>query len=257
MTPPKLLKHIDGAICTLTLNRPAIHNAFDEELITLLITALDDIAEDDTIRIVLLAANGKSFCAGADLNWMRKMILYSHEENKADAMALATLMNKLHTSPKITLAKVQGAAFGGGVGLVCCCDIAIASDNALFCFSEAKLGLAPSVISPYVCKAIGARQASRYFLTAEHIDANTAKTIQLIHEVVTSNELDRRVKTLCNGLLNNGTACLPEIKKLIHSVNQKAIDAALMTMTAEHIAKLRIAQEGQQRLQAFLDRQSD
>ena len=171
-------------IATITLNRPEIHNAFDDAIISELNLVLDKIESDSSIRVVVLRAEGKSFSAGADLRWMRRMADYTSAENKADAMQLAALMDKLNHLNKPTIARVQGAAFGGGVGLVACCDIVVASDRALFCLSEVRLGLIPAVISPYVVAAIGERASRRYFMTAERFKAEEALRLELVHEVV-------------------------------------------------------------------------
>ena len=206
MTTTLLLdKHPDG-VAILTLNRPEVHNAFDDALIADLSSALNELAADTAVRVVVLSANGESFSAGADLNWMRRMSAYSEDENFRDAQALATLMRTLHGLAKPTVARVHGPAYGGGVGLVACCDIAVASREAAFSLSEARLGLIPAVISPYVIAAIGERMAHRYFLTAERFDAAEAWRIGLVHELAADEAaLDDAVGNLVEALLAAGS----------------------------------------------------
>jgi methylglutaconyl-CoA hydratase len=179
-----------GAVARLCMDRPALHNAFDDALIAGLTAALEGIWRDDAVRVVVLEGSGASFSAGADLNWMRGMAAASEDANREDSLRLAKLMRTLDELPKPTIARVQGAAFGGGVGLVACCDIAIAAEEARFGLTESRLGLLPAVISPYVIAAIGARNARRYFATAEIFDAAEALRIGLLHEVVAADELD-------------------------------------------------------------------
>lgn len=252
----KLVVKIENGVCALMLNRGEVHNAFDEELIALLIAALDDAATTDEIKIVVLCAEGKSFSAGADLNWMRKMADYSEQENITDAMQLGELMAKLYHFSKPTIALVQGAAIGGGVGLVACCDIAIASDNAFFAFSETKLGLTPSVISPYVIASIGARMAKKLFLTAETFAADKALEMGLIHDITSPEELATRCDFYCDNILKNGPQALTECKVLVENIQYHKIDEALTAYTAKHISARRVSEEGQQRIQAFLDKKS-
>jgi len=239
---------------TLTLNRPALHNAFDDRLIADLIQELHELRADAQVRIVVLAAAGKSFSAGADLNWMRRMAEYSWEQNMADAMVLAELMHTLNTLPKPTIAKVQGPAYGGGVGLVACCDIAVAVETAVFSLSEVKLGLIPAVISPYVIDAIGARQARRYFLTGEPFDAQEARRIGLVHEVVAPEALDDTVAKLLAAMAGNGPAAMSAAKELIHRVSRGPVDTTLIEETARRIANIRTSPEGREGSSAFLNK---
>ena len=239
---------------TLTLNRPDLHNAFDDALISTLTSELIKLEKNEKIRVVVLAANGKSFSAGADLNWMKRMADYSSEENKNDAMELAKLMRILDRLSKPTIACVQGAAFGGGVGLVACCDIAIASKRASFSLSEVKLGLIPAVISPYVVNAIGSRAARRYFLTAERFKALEALKLGLVHEVVEEDELNACTDSLCETLIENGPEAVSEAKKLIEEVSRGKIDDKMIEKTAEWIARLRASDEGKEGLSAFLEK---
>lgn len=254
---PLLLTEIDqrGVAC-LSLNNPERHNVFDDCLIGELTAELQRLAGHSQVRVVVLTAIGKSFSAGADLNWMRRMADYTHSENLRDAMALADLLETLNTMPQPTLARVQGAAFGGGVGLVAACDIALASDRASFCLSEVKLGLIPAVISPYVLAAIGERQARRYMLTAERFTAAEALRIGLIHQLCAADELAQETERICRQLLQNGPQALRETKRLIRDVAGKPIDHPLRALTAERIASARASDEGRAGLSAFLHKQA-
>lgn len=251
-----VLLNIDSrGVATLTLNRPDKHNAFDDALIAELTAKLKQVDSDYKVRVVVLTGAGKSFSAGGDLNWMRSMARFSEKENLDDALKLAELMEILDTLSKPSLARVNGPAYGGGVGLVACCDIAIASDQAKFALTEVRLGLVPSVISPYVIAAIGAHQARRYFLTAEAIDARQAAAIGLVHEVVTADVLDDTLESVIGSLLKAGPQSLAAAKKLIAEL---AVDAeargTLKKKTAQLIAKLRVSPEGQEGLSAFLEK---
>ncbi len=244
---------IDGrGIATLTLNRPEVYNAFDEVMINELTLALNHLEQMDEVRIILLKANGKYFSAGADLAWMQRTIDYDKAQNLADATLLAQLMYKLYSSTKVIIALIQGPTYGGGVGLVSCCDLALASKNATFCFSEVKVGLIPASISPYVILAIGERQARRYFVTAELIRAEKALEIGLIHEIVEEKELLTVGYQFAEGILQNAPQAVKEAKQLIQSVVGRPIDAALIQKSSEKIADIRISIEAQQRLQNFL-----
>ena len=239
---------------TVTLNRPDVHNAFDDKLIALLTRELDALDRNPTVGVVVLAAAGKSFCAGADLKWMRRMAEYSEAENQADAEALAALMKTLNRLSKPTVAEVQGAAYGGGVGLICCCDIAIASEAAQFSISEVKLGLIPSVISPYVVAVIGERQARRYALGAETFDAIEAKRIGLVHEVTAAEDLQAAVDAMVEALLANGPAAMAETKDQIAGVANRPIDDRLIAAAAARIARIRVSDEGREGVAAFLEK---
>lgn len=239
---------------TLLMNRPDIHNAFDDGLIAALTAELKRLEAAPEVRLVLLTASGKSFSAGADLNWMKRMADYSPEENLADARRLAGLMKTLNDLSKPTIALVQGAAFGGGVGLVAACDIAIASPRAAFCLSEVRLGLIPSAISPYVIAAIGPRAARRYFLTAERFGADEALRLGLIHEIVPEEELAAAGERLSAQLLQNGPQALAEAKRLIFDVAHRPVDAALSEETARRISDIRATAEGREGLGAFLEK---
>jgi methylglutaconyl-CoA hydratase len=248
------LVDINNHIATLTLNRPEIHNAFDDVLIAELITALKNLESDKNVRVVLLAANGKNFSAGADIHWMKRMANFSEAENFNDAMQLARLMQTLNQLQKPTIALVQGAVFGGGVGLVACCDIALASPEASFCLSEVKIGLIPAVISPYVIAAIGERSARRYFLTAEKFDAQEALRLNLIHQIVPSDQLRNTALQIAENLLANSPQAIVSAKNLIAQVANNFIDENLIEKTAKEIAKIRVSKEGQEGLNAFLEK---
>lgn len=249
--------HADGS-ARITLNRPEIHNAFDDRLIAELTAALAALARDDAVRIVVLTGNGKSFSAGADLNWMRRTSTYGEAENLADARALAKLMATLNELPKPTLARVNGAALGGGTGLVACCDIVVASAQATFGTTEVRLGLIPAVIGPYVVAAIGVRQARRLMLTGERIGAAEAARIGLVHEVVAPDELDAAITRILDHLLKGGPRALAAAKRLVHDLAGRPIDADLIDDTARRIAALRATAEACEGLAAFLDkRQAD
>jgi methylglutaconyl-CoA hydratase len=244
-----------GPVGLVTMNRPDRHNAFDDVLIRELTEGLRTMEADDGIRVVVLSASGRSFSAGADLNWMRRMAGFSKEENQRDAMGLGALMRTLAHLRKPTIARVQGAAYGGGVGLVACCDIAVAMHDATFSFSEAKLGLIPAVISPYVVAAIGERAARRYFLTAERFDAAEAWRLGLVHELVMSEgDLDERVGQVVDALLGCGPVAQREAKELIRAVALRPVTSELIQDTAERIARLRSSPEGREGTAAFLEK---
>ncbi len=241
-----------NGIGLVALNRPELHNAFNETLIEELTRVLLALDAEPSVRAVVLTGHGKSFCAGADLHWMKKMAAYGAAENLADAQALALMLRTLYGLAKPTVACVRGAAFGGGVGLVACCDIAVAAQDATFSLSEAKLGLIPATISPYVIEAIGARQARRYFLTAERFTAAEAFRIGLVHDLVPEAELDTRINELLGALLVAGPAAQLECKALIRGVAHRPIDADVIGGTAEHIAAVRASPEGKEGVAAFL-----
>jgi len=244
----------ERGIARLVMNRPDLHNAFDEALIDELTTACDRLAADPAVRVVVLAATGKSFSAGADLGWMKRMASATEAENLADAGRLGRLMRTLHLLPKPTIAAVQGAAFGGGVGLVACCDMAIASTSALFSLSEVRLGLIPAVISPYVIAAIGARGASRYFISAERFEAGEALRLGLLHQVVPPEELDGAVQGLAERLLEGGPAAQAAAKRLINEVAGHPLDQSLVDLTASRIAAIRATAEAKEGIAAFLEK---
>ena len=244
----------DGAVARLRMTRPQVHNAFDASLIAGLTAALAGLADDPAVRVVVLEAEGASFSAGADLNWMRGMAAASEAENREDSLALARLMRTLDELPKPTIAAVQGSAFGGGVGLVACCDIAIGVPEAKFGLTESKLGLLPAVISPYVIKAIGARHARRYFASAEIFDAEEAARIGLLHQVVNATALDSAVQRQIDLLLKAGPIAAASAKQLVRDVCAHHDGAKHDADNAALIARLRVSKEGQEGLSAFLDK---
>jgi methylglutaconyl-CoA hydratase len=244
-------------VALVTLNRPDVHNAFDETTIAELTQALRALDESATTRAVVLLGAGRSFCAGADLAWMKRMAGFAQRQNVEDARALARLLQTLAGLSKPTIARVHGAAYGGGVGLVACCDIAIASHGAKFALSEAKLGLIPATIGPYVVEAIGARHARRYMLTGEPFDAAEAYRIGLLHDIVPSvDELDARINELLGQLLVAGPNAQREAKALVRAVAHRPIDDAVVDDTAQRIAAVRASDEGREGVAAFLARRS-
>jgi|SRR6185437_14737123 methylglutaconyl-CoA hydratase len=243
---------IRNAVAVITLARPDVHNAFDERLIAELTAAFVALDDDRDVRAVVLTGAGRSFCAGADLDWMKRMAAFGAKENLADANALATMLRTLYALSKPTIARVHGAAFGGGVGLVAACDIAVGAQDATFALSEARLGLIPATIAPYVIEAIGARQARRYFLTGERFTAAEAFRIGLLHDIVPVAELDARINELLGALMAAAPAAQLECKALIRGVAHRPIDADVIAGTARHIAAVRASAEGKEGVAAFL-----
>lgn len=249
---------LSGRVATLTLDRAGVHNAFNAELIAELSTELARVGADPEVRVVVLAANGSSFSAGADMHWMRAMAGFSEAENHADALKLAELMRTLAYLPKPTIARVQGSAYGGGVGLIACCDIAIGVPEARFGLTESKLGLVPAVISPYVIAAIGARQARRWFQSGALFDARQALAMNLLHEVVESEFLDAAIEREVRALLKAGPTATLVAKRLIEGIfgRDESAQRKLDEQTAALIASLRISLEGQEGLNAFLEKRT-
>jgi methylglutaconyl-CoA hydratase len=241
-------------VATVTLNRPDLRNAFNEHTIAELALAFDELGRNELVRVVVLAANGPAFCAGADLNWMKKMAGYSHAENQADAARLADMLRTIYLCPKPVVAKVQGDCYAGGMGLVAVCDVVVASEAANFCLSEVKLGLIPATISPYVIKAMGENAARRYFLTAERFDAREAYRIGMAHEVVTPEELDSTVLGIVTALARNSPHAVREAKKLVREVVGKPVGDALLADTANRIAEIRASDEGREGVASFLEK---
>ncbi|MES9968562.1 MAG: enoyl-CoA hydratase/isomerase family protein [Candidatus Thiodiazotropha sp.] len=246
----------DG-IAQLTINRPEVHNAFDDDVIEQLISGIKSCETIPSVRALVLRSNGRNFSAGADLGWMRRMAGNSHDENLEDARRLAYLMKVLNSFSKPTVALVQGSAFGGAVGLVACCDIVIAEFASRFCLSEVKIGLIPAVISPYVVRAIGERQARRYFLTAEPFCARQAQIFGLVHEIVDeADALDEACERIIAKLHANSPQAMRAAKELIFSVSQRALDEDVIDDTAQRIADIRASEEGQEGLGAFLEKRT-
>jgi len=249
-----LFKVDERGIATVTLNNPDKHNAFDDVIIKQLTTIFQKIALRDDIRVMVLAANGKSFSAGADLSWMKRMASYSYEDNLKDANALAQMLKALNFLPQTTIARIQGAAFGGAVGLASCCDIVIASTKASFCLSEVKLGLIPATISPYVVNAIGLKACRRYFQSAERFFSDKAIQLGLVDEVVEPETLTAEIEKMVTILLNNSPQAMRQAKQLAFDVAYKNIDDNLLKETSERIALIRVSDEGQEGLSAFFEK---
>jgi len=244
--------NVDKSIAFITLNQPEKHNAFDDSIIAELRAHLKTIKNDSSIRIVVLKAAGKHFCAGADLAWMKRMATLNHQQNLDDARNLASLMFELDSLPIPTIVRIQGAAYGGAIGLIACCDIAIGSEDSRFCLSEVKLGLAPATIGPYVLNAIGARQCRKLFLTAESFKAEAAKQMGLLHTVVSADQLDESVNETIKQLLQTGPLASKAAKQLIKIIQTQPDDLA--EKTSDLIASLRVSDEGQEGLGAFFDK---
>ncbi len=258
MSTFQFVRHAVAAngVATLTMDRPSVHNAFDDQMISELLVALTELQNDEAVRVLVLESTGKNFSAGADLAWMRSMATKNYDENLADAGNLAELMHKLDTFKAPTIAKVQGAAFGGAVGLVACCDMAVAIEKTSFCLSEVKIGLIPAVISPYVVRAIGERASRRYFLTAERFFALEAKALGLLSHVVAEEELDVTVTNVINTLLQNSPQALNAAKQLIRDVANQPTTPELIAHTSRQIAAIRVSKEGQEGLSAFLEKRT-
>jgi methylglutaconyl-CoA hydratase len=243
-----------NTVAIVTLNRPEVRNAFDDVLISNLTKVFLDIEKDDEVRVMVLAGAGKAFCAGADLNWMKRMSGYGYEDNLKDANALAEMLKTLDRMTKPTVARVHGPAYAGGVGLVTACDIAIGSQAAEFCLTEVKLGMSPATISPYVVRAMGERLARRYFLTGEVIDAGEAYRLRLLSDVSTVDELDGAVNALLGHLVVGGRAAHAKIKDLLRAVSSRPVDDAMIADTAKRIAEIRVSPEGKEGIASFLEK---
>ncbi|WP_310628597.1 enoyl-CoA hydratase/isomerase family protein [Limnohabitans sp.] len=250
--PLTIIDH--GAVRTITLSRPDVRNAFNDEVIAELKNAFTEAGQAADVRCVVLAAKGSAFCAGADLNWMRRMADYTRDENLADAGELAAMLRAIYECPKPTIARVQGDVFAGGVGLVAACDMAVSVDSATYCLSEVKLGLIPATISPYVIRAMGARASHRYFLTAERFSAAEAHRIGLLHEVVTVDVLDAKVAELTSALVSASPNAVRACKRLVQDVAEREIDDALVAHTVAGIADIRSSAEGKEGVQSFLQK---
>jgi methylglutaconyl-CoA hydratase len=243
-----------GAIRTITLSRPDLRNSFNDEVIAELKTAFIEAGQAADVRCVVLAAEGPAFCAGADLNWMRRMADYTRDENLADAGQLAAMLRAIYECPKPTIARVQGDVFAGGVGLVAACDMAVSVDTATYCLSEVKLGLIPATISPYVIRAMGVRASHRYFLTAERFSAAEAHRIGLVHELVAADALDTKVAELTSALVSASPNAVRACKRLVQDVAEREIDGDLVAQTVAGIADIRSSAEGKEGVQSFLQK---
>ena len=255
MTNDLVLMDVEDGVVTITLNRPESHNAFDEHVIAGLSGKLDTLYVEKDVRVVFLRGAGKSFSAGADLGWMQRAAGFTEQQNKADALALAAMLSKLNTLPQVTIACVQGAAMGGGLGLVACCDIVIAREDASFALSEVKLGLIPATIAPYVLRAMGERQARRYFQTGERFKGDRAFELGLVHEVAHSDaEMEAKAQTFIDLLKTNGPAAMKAAKALCLDLSGKPVTPELMDDTATRIARTRAGAEAKEGLAAFLEK---
>ncbi len=245
-----------NGIAMIWLNRPDTHNAIDEQLIAALTQAMHDLDADPEVGVIVLAGRGRSFCAGADLGWMRRAASFTQQQNIDDARSLAAMLQAVANCSKTTIARVHGAAIGGGLGLVCACDIAIASTDAVFATSEVKLGLIPATIGPYVVRVIGARQALRYFQSAERIEAKRAREIGLVHEAVSAEQLDRCIADLIVAVTEGGMQARAAAKALINAIVGRPLDAALIEDTAQRIAAIRTSAEAREGIDAFLEKRA-
>lgn len=245
-----------GRVATVTLDRPDVRNAFNETTIAELTDAFRRLDARDDVRAIVLAANGPAFCAGADLNWMKKMAAFSDEENRADARRLADMLSAIYRASKPVVARVSGDAYAGGVGLVAASDIVVAVDSARFCLSEARLGLIAATIAPYVVRALGERASRRYFTTAEPFDCATAQRLGLVHEAVPADALDGAVQKITAALCANGPHAVCESKRLVQDVAGRVLDAALIDDTAQRIARIRASDEGREGVASFLEKRA-
>jgi methylglutaconyl-CoA hydratase len=243
-----------GVVGRVTLNSPEVRNAFNDEAIAELTRAFIQLGQDPQVRVIVLAAVGPAFCAGADLNWMRRMADYTRAENLLDAGALAEMLRVMYECPKPTIARIQGDVYAGGMGLVAACDMAVSVDTANFCLSEVKLGLVPATISPYVIRAMGARAAHRYFLTAERFDAREALRIGFVHEVVSADALDAKVAEITQALVNASPDAVKACKQLVQDVAGHDISAELIAGTVKAIADIRSSEQGKEGVQSFLQK---
>ncbi len=241
-----------GPVASITLNRPDVRNAFNDEVIAELTQAFAQLGAREDVRVIVLAAQGPAFCAGADLNWMRRMADYSREESLVDAAMLAEMLRVIYECPKPTVARVQGDVYAGGMGLVAACDMAVSVDTAQYCLSEVKLGLIPATISPYVIRAMGARQAHRYFLTAERFGAAQALQMGFVHEVVAADQLDAKVGDITAALCSASPNAVKVCKKLLQDVAGQEIGQPLIAQTVAGIADIRSSPEGKEGVSSFL-----
>jgi len=249
-----LIISIENRVATVTLNRPEVRNAFNETSIAEITQAFRALGQDDALRAIVLAANGPAFCAGADLNWMKKMASYTHAENRADAAQLADMLHAIHACPKPVVAKIQGDCYAGGMGLAAVCDIAVAAEAAIFCLSEVRLGLIPATISPYVIRSMGENAARRYFLTAERFSAQEAQRIGFVHALAPADALDAATAEIVKALVANSPNAVREAKRLVRDVAGMPLSDALIADTVERIADIRSSEEGREGVQAFLEK---
>ncbi len=244
----------DGHVATVWMNRPEVRNAFNEQSIAELTHGFRALDRERAVRVIVLAARGPAFCAGADLNWMQRMAAYSEEENRADAQALADMLHAIYDCSKPTVARVHGDCYAGGMGLVAACDIALAADGVEFCLSEVRLGLIPATIAPYVMRAMGERAAHRYFLTAERFSAQEAARIGFAHEVVPAADIDAVLARITHHLGAGSPHAQDECKRLLREIGGETIDAALIADTARRIGEVRVSPQGREGIRAFLEK---
>jgi methylglutaconyl-CoA hydratase len=256
LKPDTLTVEFTHQVATVTLNRPEVRNAFNETMIAELTTVFRELGRRDDVRAIVLGANGKAFCAGADLNWMKKMAGYSDDENRADALRLADMLWSIYRCPKPVIARVNGDAYAGGMGLISACDIVIAVESARFCLSEARLGLIPATIAPYVIRALGERAARRYFATAEQFDCATALRLSFVSEAVSEDKLDDTVQQIAAVLCSNGPHAVRACKALVQDVAGRELDEALIEETAGLIAQVRASAEGREGVASFLEKRA-
>jgi methylglutaconyl-CoA hydratase len=245
-----------GAVATVTLNRPELRNAFNEIMIHELESAFIRLGQDSSVRVIVLAAVGPAFCAGGDLNWMKKMADYTPEENRADGLRLAIMLKTIYDCPQPVVARVQGDCYAGGMGLVSACDVVVAVPSAHFCLSEVKLGLIPATISPYVIKAMGEQAARRYFLTAERFSAVEAHRLGMVHELAAPDDLNAKIHALTTALVGNSPNAVIQAKRLVRDVVGRPINAELLAHTAQQIADIRSSDEGREGVASFLEKRS-
>ncbi|HEX7639581.1 MAG TPA: enoyl-CoA hydratase/isomerase family protein [Burkholderiaceae bacterium] len=244
----------DGPVARVFLNRPEVRNAFNDGVVAELARAFAGFAADDTLRAVVLGGHGKAFCAGADLGWMRAMADYTWEQNRADAQGLADMLHAIWSCPVPVVGRVHGDCYAGGVGLAAVCDVLVAAEGVQFCLSEAKLGLLPATIGPYVVRALGEQASRRYFITAERFDAARAHALGFVHELVPAEALDAKVDEIVAALVANGPAAVRACKRLVQDVAHRPVDAELRAETARRIADIRASAEGREGVQAFLNK---
>jgi methylglutaconyl-CoA hydratase len=245
---------IQGQVATVWLNRPTVRNALDEVLLSEITQAIHHLEQDNSVRVIILAGRGSVFCAGADLNWMKRMAEYSAEQNKNDAMGLASMLKTLKEVSKPTIARVHGAAFAGGMGLAAACDVVVAEPAAEFCLSEVRIGLIPSTISPYVIQALGIQAAKRYMLTAERLSAKEAHRLGFVHELCKDGTIDTSIAQISNALIAGGPMALAQTKALMKSVVNRPLDDPLISQTAGWIAQVRASPEGREGMASFLEK---
>jgi methylglutaconyl-CoA hydratase len=256
MTAPTLDIRRDAGVARVFLNRPDMRNAFNDAVIAELTQAFRTLGADPALRVIVLGGHGKAFCAGADLNWMRAIGHYSWEQNRADAQALADMLNTVYSCPLPVVGRIQGDCYAGGMGLAAACDVLVAAEGLHFCLSEARLGLLPATIGPYVLRALGEQASRRYFITAERFTAAEAERLGFVHELCAPDQLDARVDAIVQTLLANGPAAVKACKQLVHDIAGQPITPALREDTARRIADIRASAEGREGVQAFLQKRS-